>query len=66
MQRTHHAGDIEFTVDVNAAGGRRFRWSFEVPLLNLRGDGVTQYGLEAAFEKGKRAAEVAIEGALEG
>lgn len=59
LGRTGKHGRITFVVRVNALPGRRMRWSFTTS-NGLTGEGVTGFGIEAAFAAGERAAHEAI------
>ena len=64
MKRAATYRGIDVVVEVTALRGRQMRWSFATT-NNLTGDGVTTFGVEAAFRNGMDAAHVAIDKAVD-
>ena len=60
LERTGKHRRITFVVRVNTLPGRPMRWYFETS-NGLTGEGVTGFGIEAAFKNGADAATAAID-----
>ena len=64
LRHDHSWNGTTYFVIVTAFGRRRFCWRFETA-NGLKGDGISEYKLHAAIEIGRRAAEVAINEAID-